>query len=68
MEATAQYVVSVYVDKSRGVWIVRDPDGRLWSLTTDHDAWRQRQPYDFCGGAELEPVPGHYKSLFDLPF
>ena len=24
--------------------------------------------YDLSDDAELEPVPGHYRSLFDLPF
>jgi len=61
-------LVGLYVCKSRGQWIVRDPDGDFWIVPIVEDAWNHRQPLDPTEKMELEPVPGHYKYLLDLPF
>lgn len=68
MQTPIAYVVSIYVDKARGAWVVRDPEGALWSLPAERDAWRRRTPYELSDHSALESVPGHYKCLFDLPF
>lgn len=62
-------VVRIYVDKARRQWIVRDPEGNYWSLPSgDLQPWERREPFTTTDGAELEPIPGHYKSMLGLPF
>jgi len=60
--------VSIYVDRSSQQWVVRDPDGKFWSLTPIDDAWDHRQPFTPTDLTELEPIPGHYKDMLGLPF
>jgi len=59
---------ALYVDRVRRQWIVRDPDGNFWLVSSGADAWEQRQPFQPSDEAELEPVPGHYKGMLGLPF
>jgi hypothetical protein len=59
---------SIYVDRSSQQWVVRDPDGKFWTLTSTERAWEHRQPFTATDRTELEPVPGHYKVMLDLPF
>jgi hypothetical protein len=60
--------VSIYVDRSSQQWVVRDPDGRFWALTSIERAWEHRQPFTASDLTELQPVPGHYKVMLGLPF
>jgi hypothetical protein len=68
MIAVRQHVVALFVDRVTQQWIVRDPDGQLWSVSTDEDGWERRQPYEPTDDADLQPIPGHYKYLLRLPF
>ena len=58
--------LSLYIDRSKQQWIVRDADGNFWTLPSDDNAWEQRQPYYLTDDAELEPVPAHYKYTLGL--
>jgi hypothetical protein len=61
--------VSIYVDKTRQQWIVRDPDGNFWIVPSIEKPWDHRQPFDPSGEeVDLELVPGHYGYMLDLPF
>jgi hypothetical protein len=60
--------VALYVDKSSQQWIVRDPEGNFWIVPCVEHPWDHRQPYQLAEDADLEPVPGHYKSMLGLPF
>lgn len=60
--------VAIFVDRATGQWVVRDPDGNFWIVTTDEDAWERREPFCLAEESELESIPGHYKYLFHLPF
>jgi hypothetical protein len=60
--------VALYVDKSGPQWVVRDPEGNVWIVPCVENAWDHRQPYQPAEGADLEPVPGHCKSMLGLPF
>lgn len=63
-----KHLVSLFVDHSTQRWIVRDPDGQFWILPVGDAAWEYREPFQPTEGMDLEPVPGHYKSLLNLPF
>jgi hypothetical protein len=60
--------VTLYVDRSSQQWVVLDPEGNFWALPNVNNPWDQRQPYYPTEETELEPVPGHYKHMLDLPF
>lgn len=60
--------VGLYVDRSSQQWIVRDPDGVFWMVPAMANGWEHRQPYWPEEDVELEPVPGHYRFMLDLPF
>jgi hypothetical protein len=68
MMTLRKQTVSIYVDRTSRQWVVRDPDGRFWTLTPIEEAWEHRQPYMPNDDTELEPVPGHYKDMLGLPF
>ena len=68
MLAVTKYAIAIYVDRSSRQWIVRDPDGNFWIVPPGDDAWDHRQPIEPTEVTELEPVPGHYKYMFQLPF
>ena len=68
MLAVRNRMVALYVDKSSQQWIVRDPEGNFWVVPCVENPWDQRQPYHLAEDAELEPIPGHYKSMLGLPF
>jgi len=68
MLAVRKQVVGIYVDRSTGQWIVRDPDGNLWIVPSAEDAWEHREPYQPTEDTDLVPIPGHYKYLLQLPF
>lgn len=60
--------VAIYVDKPSQQWIVRDPEGNFWVVPSREEAWAHRKPFAPSDECELEPVPGHYKYMLELPF
>lgn len=60
--------VLIFADRSSNQRIVRDRDGIYWIVPLIKDPWEHRQPFEFTQDAELEPVPGHYKYLLELPY
>ncbi len=68
MLATRKQVLALYVDRSCQQWVVQDADGNFWQLPAGDDAWDCRRPYERTEEAELEPVPGHYKTMLGLPY
>jgi hypothetical protein len=68
MNATRKPATSLYVfKKHREHWVVRDGEGRFWAVPPVANAWEQREPFEPGEDAELEPVPGHYLYLLDIP-
>jgi hypothetical protein len=60
--------VSLFVDRTNQQWIVLDMDGNFWSLPSGDNPWEHRRPFQPAEETELEPIPGHYKSMLGLPF
>ena len=60
-------LLAIFVDRATHQWIVRDPDGKFWVLPSGDDAWNRRIPFSPSEETDLEPVPGHYKYLLQLP-
>jgi hypothetical protein len=61
-------LVALFVERSSHQWVVRDPEGNFWLIPAVEDGWGHRQPFQLTDEAELEPVPGHYIYMLDLPF
>ena len=61
-------VVALYVDRSSGQWIARDPDGGLWLLPVSDNPWDDRRPFFPAEETDLESVPGHYLYQLGIPF
>ena len=55
------------MDRATQRWVVRDVEGRLWSLPPGEKPWDERQPFIPAEEPDLEPVPGHYKFMLGLP-
>jgi hypothetical protein len=69
MESATKSLVSLFVDRSLpDYWVVRDPDGNFWLVPPSHSPWENRRPFYPTEDMDLEPVPGHYKYLLELPF
>ena len=68
MLAVRKCAVALYVERSTQKWIVRDPDANFWIVPSVEDAWDHREPFQPTEDTDLEPVPGHYKYLLELPF
>jgi hypothetical protein len=68
MHSGPKRLVALFVAKSHQQWVVRDPEGNFWLLPAIDDPWGHRQPFTPTPETALEPVPGHYTSLLDLPF
>lgn len=66
MGMAANRVIALYVDRTTKQWVVRDPEGKLWSLAAGENPWDERQPFTPAEETDLEPVPGHYKYLLGL--
>ena len=60
--------VALFVDHISNQWIVRDPEGDFWVVPPGEKGWQQRRPFDLSETSELEPIPGHYIYLLNLPF
>ena len=60
-------VATLYVDRSSQQWVVLDPEGNFWIVSSvDENPWEQRQPFHPSDETDLEPVPGHYKYMLGL--
>ncbi len=68
MVTLRKQTVALFVDRQSQQWIVRDPDGAFWLVPSGENTWDQRQPFQPTEDTDLEPVPGHYKDMLDLPF
>ena len=69
MVTVEKRMVAIYVDRACPQnWIVRDPDGNFWLVPPSENPWENRQPFDLTEETELEPIPGHYKYMLNLPF
>jgi hypothetical protein len=68
MLAEPKRAPALYVDRSTRQWVVRDPEGKFWVVPVVEDAWNHREPYQPVEDSRLEPIPGHYKYLLQLPF
>lgn len=68
MTIIKKQVVALFVDRSSGRWIVRDPEGNFWLLPSVENSWDHRQRFYSTEQSDLEPVPGHYKDMLGLPF
>lgn len=68
MVTITRRTVSLFVDRTSQRWVVRDPDGQFWVFPSGNTAWDARELLDPAGDLDLEPVPGHYRYLFQLPF
>jgi hypothetical protein len=69
MFALERRMVALFVDRTQPEhWIVRDPDGNFWIVRPVDNAWDSREPFVPTEETELEPVPGHYKYMLNLPF
>jgi hypothetical protein len=69
MESATKSLVSLFVNRaSPECWVVRDPDGEFWLVPPVDSPWQNRQRFYPTEEMELEPIPGHYKYLLELPF
>jgi hypothetical protein len=60
---------AIFIDRTRtGHWVVRDPEGNFWIVPSVDNAWECREPFQPTEETDLEPVPGHYRSVLGLPF
>jgi len=58
---------TLYVDRDTQQWVVRDPEGEFWIVTTDDSARTTlRERFFPTEETELEPVPGHYKHMLGI--
>ena len=68
MAIIQKHVIALFVDKSSQQWVVRDADGNFWLLPAVEHPWDHRQPFYPTEESDLEPIPGHYRYLLNLPF
>jgi hypothetical protein len=68
MYTPRKQVVALYVDRSSRQWIAQDADGNYWAVPATENPWDDRRPFSPAGETDLEPVPGHYKTLLGLPY
>jgi hypothetical protein len=60
--------VALFMDRFSQQWVVRDPEGNFWFVPSVENPWNHRPPIYPTEESELEPVPGHYLHMRDLPF
>jgi hypothetical protein len=68
MLAVSKQAIALYVDRSTQQWVVRDPEDNFWIIPPVENAWERREPFEPNEHSDLEPIPGHYKYLLQLPF
>lgn len=59
--------IKLFVDRNEFRWVVMDSDGRFWSIPSGDNPWDNRTLYQPSPSTQLEPVPGHYKTMLGLP-
>jgi hypothetical protein len=58
---------TLHVDRLTSQWVVRDPEGRFWTVPGDGSACADRRERFFpTEETELEPGPGHYKDMLGI--
>lgn len=68
MLVLSKQVMALYVDRFSQQWVVLDPEGQLWAVSSAAEKpWDQRQPFCQTEETELVLVPGHYKQMLGLP-
>jgi hypothetical protein len=60
--------VALFVDRASQRWVVQDPEGVFWMLPSAENPWDHREPFHPTTETDLDPVPGHYKDMLQLPF
>jgi hypothetical protein len=68
MSTISKETLALYVDHHSQQWIARDADGNFWALLPIENAWEHRVSFEVLEETDLEPIPGHYKYLLDLPW
>lgn len=68
MLTTQNQVIALFIDRTSQQWIVRDREGNFWLVPPGENAWEQRQPFVPDESSGLEPIPGHYRYLLDIPY
>jgi hypothetical protein len=68
MITASKHLVALFVDRFSRQWIVRDPEGRFWIVPSVENGWDHRQSLYPTEESALEPVPGQYIYMLDLPF
>lgn len=68
MNTGKKRLVALFADHFSNQWVVRDPEGSFWIVPSGDKGWDHRQPFYLTEDSELEPVPGHYIHMLDLPF
>jgi hypothetical protein len=58
---------AIFVERTSHQWVVLDPKGQFWILPAVDDPWGNRRAFQPTEETGLEPVPGHYKHVLDLP-
>ena len=61
-------LIGLFVDRFSNQWVVRDPEGNFWLVPPVENGWERRQPFYATEESSLEPIPGHYIHMLDLPF
>src|SRR5437879_13456654 len=59
---------AVFVERSTGQWVVRDPEGDFWTLPTVDDPWRHRLPFHPTEDTVSVPVQGLAKQFLGSQF
>jgi hypothetical protein len=49
-------------------WVVRNHEGNFWIVPSFENAWECRRHFQPTEETDLEPIPGHYRAMLDLPF
>ena len=68
MNGSTKRKAALFVDRSSQHWVVRDPEGMFWMLPSVENPWDHREPFNATTETDLDPVPGHYKDMLQLPF
>ncbi len=68
MNGSTKRKAALFVDRASQHWVVQDPEGVFWMLPSVENPWDHREPFNATTETELDPVPGHYKDMLQLPF
>ncbi len=68
MPALGKQRVALFVERSCRQWVVRNPEGCFWILPFGEPPVGTSSAFHPTPETDLEPVPGHYKDMLELPF